>query len=355
MNYLRKKLALIYSLTLIIIFCSSELANFQLKKSLASDYTEIIHNKFVMGDFKRVILELNNLQTSFSSIQLCPYGQQCFFVFNSEVPSININKPINLSDQAQASISYSYPFGQTIFISLLLWIITILLITPIYLRLDKLQRHRIQLEAKLEINSHLTDMATKLAHDIRSPIEVLEVVSSDISDKDSLLIFEKAVHRLNNIASEILGHRREIQNRKIFQIVDELIKEKEVEYSKKCNISFSYQCIGKDYELSRICPADIKSMISNFINNSVEAAREEVIKINVNVDTNDMVISIKDNGKGIPKEIIQKIGNKNFSYGKEDGNGVGIYFAKQKIESLGKKFKIHSVPNKFTEIKFEFV
>ena len=53
-----------------------------------------------------------------------------------------------------------------------------------------------------------------------------------------------------------------------------------------------------------------------------------------------ILISIVDNGKGIPGHVVKKIGEKGFSYGKTNqasGNGLGFYHAKEKINSFNRR------------------
>jgi signal transduction histidine kinase len=58
-------------------------------------------------------------------------------------------------------------------------------------------------------------------------------------------------------------------------------------------------------------------------------------KININIskkDDNNYIISIKDNGDGIPTNIMDKIFNLHFTTKGEEGSGVGLYTAKMIIE-----------------------
>mgnify|MGYP001585236637 CR=1 FL=1 len=66
---------------------------------------------------------------------------------------------------------------------------------------------------------------------------------------------------------------------------------------------------------------------------------------------------MRDNGQGIPKNILEKLGEKGVSHGKEgstSGSGLGIYHAKKAIESFKGKFEILSREGLGTTITITF-
>ena len=67
------------------------------------------------------------------------------------------------------------------------------------------------------------------------------------------------------------------------------------------------------------------------------------------------VISFRDNGKGIPAELLSKVVERGGTFGKKDGNGLGLSHAKATVESWGGKFKIESTVGKGTTITLELM
>jgi len=130
--------------------------------------------------------------------------------------------------------------------------------------------------------------------------------------------------------------------------VEAIILEKKAQYQ---DITFSFDRPVKAVT-AEVNPKELSRIISNLLNNSAEAIREgteaqashksKKIEINLKQEENKVVLSVKDNGKGIPPEILSKIGRKGFSHDKEGGNGLGLYHAKAAIEKWGGKLEIWS-------------
>ena len=62
------------------------------------------------------------------------------------------------------------------------------------------------------------------------------------------------------------------------------------------------------------------------------------------------VLISKDTGKGIPPEILAKLGQKGVTYGKAGGNGLGLYHARTMIEGWGGSFTMKSEPGQGTAV-----
>ena len=91
-------------------------------------------------------------------------------------------------------------------------------------------------------------------------------------------------------------------------------------------------------------PFELRSIISNMVLNSIEAIETKgkiVIKAYEYLD--QLVIKISDTGWGIPSELINQIFEKDFSYNKEKGSGIGLHHAKQFIESWAGKIQVESL------------
>jgi signal transduction histidine kinase len=97
-------------------------------------------------------------------------------------------------------------------------------------------------------------------------------------------------------------------------------------------------------------PNEYKQVIMNILNNAKDVLKEKegmerVIEIEIFKDRNNSVVTIRDNGGGIPEEIIDKIFEPYFTT-KEPGkgSGLGLYMSKVIIEShMGGSLSVRNV------------
>ena len=97
----------------------------------------------------------------------------------------------------------------------------------------------------------------------------------------------------------------------------------------------------------------MRRVFKNLIQNAISYG-----KTNSNIDIKaikrdkNIIISVKDYGRGIPKEDIDKIFNKYYSANKKFrkiGTGLGLYLSKEIVEAHGGKLIVQSEENKYTE------
>ena len=96
----------------------------------------------------------------------------------------------------------------------------------------------------------------------------------------------------------------------------------------KINFSSKWSEIYSEADKSQF-----RRMLINLIRNSIQA-HSKIITIELNKENSVIVIQIKDNGKGIPKESQNKIFESNFTT-KETGMGLGLKLAKRFLEGIG--------------------
>ena len=96
---------------------------------------------------------------------------------------------------------------------------------------------------------------------------------------------------------------------------------------------------------------ELERSVSNLINNAVEASSlGSAIVVKLKSDSDFINIEIVDTGKGIPEDMISKVGTKNFTSGKENGTGIGVFYSRQFVEGLGGQLKISSTVQKGTTV-----
>jgi anti-sigma regulatory factor (Ser/Thr protein kinase) len=93
------------------------------------------------------------------------------------------------------------------------------------------------------------------------------------------------------------------------------------------------------------------------INNAVEALESDVGEVTVNcfADSKFCMIAVTDNGKGIPPEILERIFDKGFSFGKErtqqaGGSGLGLAHARETLRRIDGRIEINSKVDVGTQV-----
>lgn len=193
-------------------------------------------------------------------------------------------------------------------------------------------------------------LAKQVAHDIRSPLSVLNMLVPTLgndpsAEKCDLLV--QATQRIEKISEELLDKARFEAG--IYQVssedVERLVLEKQMllaSQSQKIRIEF---IIPKSKLFkTKISKLDFERITSNLLNNAIEAVSNDhgIIELRLSEKDNSTILIIKDNGRGIPEEDLSNIGTKGFSSGKVNGNGLGLFHAKATIENVGGNFQLQS-------------
>jgi len=141
------------------------------------------------------------------------------------------------------------------------------------------------------------------------------------------------------------NNAQRINLRSIFDIISLLLKDELL----KCNIQLKYQC-ADDITLFAN-KNDIKHLFINLIVNAKDEmvkqeidSRDRVVEIEC-IDSNDdnVMIRVKDNGKGIPVDAMESIFKPHFTTkGEEGGTGVGLYMCKQITDKYSGTISVHN-------------
>ena len=214
-------------------------------------------------------------------------------------------------------------------------------------------------EQQNQANLNLFNMSQKLAHDIRSPISTLNLISSKIDNDDIKFLQLAVVDQINAIANDLLKQSKISQNEiDLKQFWDNLIRE----YSLKKNAIPQEIIFQSKTDLSARISVYLSNLlyrtINNFIQNSIEATPNDgkiSIFIQKNINMN-IEILIADTGKGMPAHILEKIGKVKISYGKENennynsGSGIAMYNAARDLADHGCLLSVKSYEGLGTEV-----
>lgn len=207
----------------------------------------------------------------------------------------------------------------------------------------------------------IAELAKDLAHDICSPLAVLSIATEDLPDalEVNRSQIRNAVASINDIANSLLlrvpseveprsssASVRLVESHQMMGLLDQVISAKRVEYRKRKTLKIEFRSNPGDYGLfARLDASDFKRVVSNLVNNSVEALGDAEGLISAELENSEdyFFVKIVDDGPGIPSEILHQLLSKNITT-KESGHGLGLRSAKQRIETWGGEIAITSSP-----------
>lgn len=340
--------------------------NSHYKQRIADQFSKALRNPLIAGDNRYVVTDLSrSVLEEFESFSWVKNNIVLFTIpekNSSQNPFIYSKAEVFIyfdedkKNEAGRLYFYYYRFSFVPYI-FTIWLF-LFLVSLFFLNREKqriIKEYSVLVE--LELTKYKSELAEKLAHDIKSPLSVIESVCKDLKeDKDKAELLKKVSERIVLISQDLLEKYRDNNKKNAFieetidfktlsGILSDIISEKKI-LNPEIKIDLEVSELDCEFVFNK---EELKRIISNILNNSIEA-KADWIKIKVFKDKDLMGISIKDNGKGIESEIVGKIGKKGFTYGKPDGNGLGIWSAKQTIQKYGGILEIKSDLGKGAEV-----
>jgi PAS domain S-box-containing protein len=225
-------------------------------------------------------------------------------------------------------------------------------------------------KTKIQEQENFATVASQVSHDIRSPLASLEMILASCKDipEAKRIALRSATKGVTAIADNLLNKYRKYENEKDTEAqepqpilaslaLEEILSLKKSQYSNslvKFNSSFEPK---SSFVFIKADPSNFNRMISNLINNAVDAfeGKEGEIDLKLSLDDEQVNIIIQDNGKGMPQEIIDKImNNVAVTAGKKDGNGIGLAQVRNTLQASRGKMSIDSKIGTGTKIVLTF-
>ncbi|WP_448700542.1 chemotaxis protein CheB [Mucilaginibacter sp. AW1-3] len=222
----------------------------------------------------------------------------------------------------------------------------------------------------LRINADLDHFIHAASHDLLAPLSNIET-SINIMNKislsepkliDFLNVINMSVRKFRELIKDIATIAKVEGDMLATEMVDleEIIGN--IEWSLENKIAESGAVITRELEVKQLLfsKKNLRSIVYNLLSNAIKFKREEspLIHVTAKKDGDYIVLSVQDNGKGIPKDGVDKIFD---MYGRLnndiEGHGIGLYLAKKIVNAAGGTITLESEPgigSKFTiSIKIE--
>lgn len=223
--------------------------------------------------------------------------------------------------------------------SLFFFILLLIIIIGLYLTYKAVQSTKLNEKQELENEimrlgrmNLIGEMAAGIAHEVRNPLttvhgflQILRKKENDLKNMDYYDIMISEMERANYLISEFLfcANNRPIalekqDLNKIITKVYPLINAVALESDKAVHLDLH------DLPEIRLNEKEIRQLLLNLVNNGLEAISQgEYVLISTSVCNGNIQMSVMDQGKGIPPEIMERIGSP-FLTTKNKGTGLGI-------------------------------
>lgn len=213
--------------------------------------------------------------------------------------------------------------------------------------------------AEVEAAEKVRKVASQVAHDIKSPLVALSVVSMHLEElsEDKRIMIRNAIQRISDIANDLAtrqsqsssdetspenGKEKSVQL--LSSLIELLISEKRTQFRSRLQVQIQSMLSVSSYGLfAQVQPVEFKRILSNLINNAVEAMPEKgTVTVSLAQNDTQANIVIRDSGQGIPADILPRLMQKGATFNKEGGSGLGLYHAKTTIAAWNGTIAIES-------------
>ena len=208
---------------------------------------------------------------------------------------------------------------------------------------------------QLEIHDRMQkEFINVAAHELRTPImpilgeaELIEDKfngkSSAEVDKDQIAVIIRNAKRLDRLAADILDVTRiegkSLQLNKehfnIDEILSQIVKETrrliEKDPMRNGKVDIEYESINIEVNADK---SRITQVVSNLVSNAIKFTQEGTISISCKIEEKEILLLVRDSGRGIDPEIHSRLFSK-FASKSEQGTGLGLFISRSIVESHG--------------------
>lgn len=202
-----------------------------------------------------------------------------------------------------------------------------------------------------------------IAHDILEPVSQMQMGLATLEHylPDQAVTFEivkdieKSVSRVAAIANQVKSlNKVSIDNQvtdlgsEVSEVVRSQSQSKEI-INKNCEIQFTNDL--SDSVNTQLASVEIQRILQNLIQNAVQAsAFDSKICVSLRQEGECSVLTVKDNGCGIPFHLQDKVFEPDFTTKENIGTGLGLSIVKHICEQRGCNIQLESEPHCGTQI-----
>lgn len=226
----------------------------------------------------------------------------------------------------------------------------------------------------IELNEQKNQLMGMLAHDMRNPLNSIHLMCELLKMSDSAIPADELNNYLINIINQISYLNSLVNDALTMSSIDAgkvTLNTEEIDINElvqqcveshrllagKVNIDVKAEKASEGIMIS--CDKNkIKQVLDNLIGNAVKFSEHgQAVKVKTYKESEDVFISVKDNGEGIPKESINSIfkpfeSTAMFSKRGEKNTGLGLAICKKIVEAHNGEITVSSKEGEGAEFIF---
>lgn len=200
-------------------------------------------------------------------------------------------------------------------------------------------------------------------HEIKTPIASSKLILENMNLKEKILIDDE-IRKIDDYINQALYYSRSTDVNNDYIVKEFLLKEAVQESIRTNRRDFISKKISVDIEgVYGKAITDVKwvkFIINQIIINSIKYSKDSgaILKVYTIEGDNNILLTIEDNGVGIPSKDINRVFDKGFTgengrkYGKS--TGIGLYLCKKLCGKLGLGIDLTSMEGEGTKVKLIF-
>ncbi|HEY6976786.1 MAG TPA: tetratricopeptide repeat-containing sensor histidine kinase [Chitinophagaceae bacterium] len=220
------------------------------------------------------------------------------------------------------------------------------------------------------INTVKDKLISMIAHDVRSPLTSLQntlyltrqkILDTEEFDRLSTMLDHDIRHLVTMLDNTLLWAKEQIQALKVNKVPFDLHS-----LAEDVKALYNHSIQDKDLKVQNLIQPStevvsdkeiIHTVLRNLLSNAIKfTASGAEIEIKTEQKNGEMLVTVKDNGTGIPKDVLDKIYKREFistrGTNNEKGTGLGLMFSFDLLSKMGEKLYIKSDQGEGTSVTF---
>lgn len=207
-------------------------------------------------------------------------------------------------------------------------------------RLSENTLQKIQLTETKNIQDQYIEKVKQIRHDIRSPLSSIQA-AYDVLDKNDKAAqsIASAIRRIQILIDDLNQVDKKTTESKL--VIAEVTLEEtsfmlisKFKQTKNAVLKYSYN--PNSLTPIHVRENDFRSAIENLLENSLDALGQNGhVELKITEVNGKCQITVTDDGCGVSPEVLKNLFSKGATSGKANGIGLGLYHAKNTIESFG--------------------